>query len=262
MSCGENINSFDEIVHKLNDNSLTIYNNTKIEETLNVVTVHTNPSHFKRRKFLSEQFRDQMEKTPDVRLYIVELVYGDDNFEVTSSNNSRHLQLRTSADNILWHKENLLNILIRKRLPADWKCVAFIDADIEFDSATTWASNCLKLMNGFYDVMQLFNVALDMDKEKNTMQCYHSFTYQYVTKQKYYKSLINFSHPGYAWSITRKLYDEIGGLLQFCILGSGDYKMANAFINRDTLVYSDGHKQYLDEFKNKAKYARIGYLGS
>jgi len=203
----------DEIVHKLNDNSLTVYNNTKLEDCLNVITVHTNPNHFKRRRFLSEQFRDQMEKTPDVRLFIVELVYGDSDFEITTSDNPRHLQLRTSTDNILWHKENLLNIGIRKLLPSDWKCVAFIDADIEFDSATTWASHCLKLMNGFYDVMQLFNVALDMDKEKNTMQCYHSFAYQYVTKQKYYKSTIGFSHSGYAWSITRKLYDEIGGFL-------------------------------------------------
>ena len=52
----------DEIVHKLNDNSLTVYNNTKLEDCLNVITVHTNPNHFKRRLFLSEQFRDQMEK--------------------------------------------------------------------------------------------------------------------------------------------------------------------------------------------------------
>ena len=43
----------DEIVHKLNDNSLTVYNNTKLEDCLNVITVHTNPNHFKRRRFLS-----------------------------------------------------------------------------------------------------------------------------------------------------------------------------------------------------------------
>ena len=67
------------------------------------------------------------------------------------------------------------------------------------------------------------------------------------------KSPINFSHSGYAWCISRKLYDEIGGVFQFEIVGSGDYKCCNAFINRDTLVYSDGHKQLLDDFKDKAK---------
>ena len=36
----------DEIVHKLNDNSLTVYNNTKLEDCLSVITVHTNSNHF------------------------------------------------------------------------------------------------------------------------------------------------------------------------------------------------------------------------
>ena len=72
-SCEYSVGSNDEIVHKLSDPIL--------------ITVHINPCHFKRRKFLSEQFRDQMQKTKDVELFIVELAYDDNAFEITDKNN-------------------------------------------------------------------------------------------------------------------------------------------------------------------------------
>jgi len=120
----------DERVHRLLDNVLTIINNEKIEDKLNVIMVHSNPCKFKSRKYLSEQFRDQMQKTPDVELYIVELAYDDVPFEVTDKNNKNHLQLRTSRKNILWSKENLINLGIKKLLPENYKCVAWIDLDL------------------------------------------------------------------------------------------------------------------------------------
>ena len=122
-SCEYSVGSNDEIVHKLSDPILTIYNNEKIEDKLNVITVHINPCHFKRRKFLSEQFRDQMQKTKDIELFIVELAYDDDAFEITDKNNKNHLQLRTERKNLLWSKENLLNIGTQQLLPSDYKAI-------------------------------------------------------------------------------------------------------------------------------------------
>jgi len=148
-----------------------------------------------------------MQKTKDVELFIVELAYDDDAFEITDKNNKNHLQLRTERKNLLWSKENLLNIVVQQLLPSDYKAFAFIDADVEFDSAT-WASDTLKLLNGKYDILQMFNVCLDMDKDKNTMTCFHSLAYQYVTKQKYYRSSTNFSHRGYDWAVTREFYEN------------------------------------------------------
>ena len=252
----------DDIIHRLNDNALTIINNCKIEDKLNVVAVHMNPCHFKRRKFLAEQFRDQMLKTPDVELFIVELAYDSDEFEITDKNNKNHLQLRTSRDNILWSKENLQDIAINKLLPSNWKAVALIDMDIEFDHPN-WASDCLKILHGHRDVVSLYNVCLDMDNQKNTMSCFHSIGYQFETKQKYYRSTINFSHTGFAWGYTRKFYDlYMKKLMDFEILGSADYKMALAFFNKDTLSYCDNHKQLLDDFKNRVKYCRLGYVNT
>ena len=41
-----------------------------------------------------------------------------------------------------------------------------------------------------------------------------------------------YPHPGYAWAMRRSAYDSIGGLLDFCIIGSGDLHFAYALVNR------------------------------
>ena len=63
----------------------------------------------------------------------------------TNANNKKHLQLNTN--NIpLWHKENMINIGIRKLLPNNWKAVAWIDADIEFGANLVEASMALSVI--------------------------------------------------------------------------------------------------------------------
>ena len=160
------------IVHNLSDSILTIYNTEKMENKLNGITVQINPLHYKRRKFLSEQFRDQLSKTKDVNLFIVELAYDDEPFEITDKNHKNHLQLRTERYNLPWSKENVISIAIQHILPSDYKAFAWIDGDLEIDSGTRH-SDTLKLLNGKYDIIQMCNVCLDMDKEKTP---WHVFT--------------------------------------------------------------------------------------
>ena len=140
----------------------TIIDNTKqfvlendpIEDKLHVIAVVSNPCNFKIRYKLTEEFMKRMEKEPNVIAYLVELVYGDQPFGVTESDNKRHLQLRTDAPP-LWHKENMINLGVKYLLPPDWKAFAWIDADIEFESAH-WALDALKILNGGNDFVQLF----------------------------------------------------------------------------------------------------------
>lgn len=259
--CEYSNNGNDQLVNRLNHTSLSIYNNDPIESSLNVVCVHINPSHFQTRTRLTKNFIEVMNRTPNVTLYIGELVYGDDAYEVTDKNNTKHLQLRTSRDNLLWHKESLLNLVIQKCLPENWKAVAWVDADLFFDNGVDWAMHTLKILNGYKDVVQLFNMALDLDKDGNTMNAYHSFCYNIANRNKMYRSSPSFSHTGYGWSCTRKFYDTcMKGLLDICILGSGDYVMALSFINKDTTYYSENYKKLIDEFKERCKYCRIGYI--
>ena len=122
-----------------------IKNNDKIEDFLHTVMVISNPCLYQIRYKLAYEFIERMQKEDSIILYIVELAYGDQEFMVTEENNPRHLQLRANIPP-LWHKENMINLGIEKLLPSDWKAVAWVDADIEFDNPH-WASDTLNVKN-------------------------------------------------------------------------------------------------------------------
>jgi hypothetical protein len=52
-------------------------------------------------------------------------------------------------------------------------------------------------------------------------------------------------HPGFAWAMTRRAFDGIGGLIDFSVLGSADYQMARCFIGHGrTSLPKKAHKSY------------------
>ena len=253
----------DYISNTYNEIKNAILNNDPIEEKLNVIIVISNPCQYARRYILAKEFIKRMENENNVELYIVELIYNKQKFIITDSKNKNHLQLSTNTAP-LWHKENMINLGINKLLPKNWKAVAWIDADIEFES-TDWAINTLKILNGSKDIVQLFSHAIDMDMNEDAMSIFSSFGFQY-SKNRNYKNnnSINFWHPGFAWACNRKTYDKMGGLYENSILGSGDHNMSlsligNAYksVNRD--VNSDYLNNVLD-FERKNKNLRLGYV--
>ena len=66
--------------------------------------------------------------------------------------------------------------------------------------------------------------------------------------------------PGLAWAMRREAWDQLGGLIDFCILGAGDSYMAYALINK--LDFWLGRKYHprmiarLYEWQKRAKEAR------
>ena len=109
-------------------------------------------------------------------------------------------------------KESLIDIAAPHLygIKPNFKCFAWIDSDLEFDSIT-WPVDILKLLNGKYDIIQLFSHCNDLNKENETMNTYHSFRYKYFHNKKLYspKQYSNrYSHPGFAWAMTRKCYEK------------------------------------------------------
>ncbi len=154
------IHNNDEFPPELDDTKNLIINNKKIEKKLHVVCMISNPCLFKKRIKLATDFIERMKNEKNIILYIVEIVYNDHNFQITSENNKNHLQLRKKIP--LWHKENALNIGINKLLPPNWKAVAWIDMDIIFESPH-WASDALRVLNVKEPkYIQLFSHAVDM----------------------------------------------------------------------------------------------------
>jgi len=240
---------------------VAILNNYQIEDKLHVIAVISNPCQYARRYILAREFIKRMEREESIILYVVELAYWDQGFYVTDKKNKRHLQLRGTVP--LWHKENMINLGVKKLLPASWRAFAWIDADIEFES-TTWASDALKVLNGSKDMIQLFSHAIDMDSKKNAMSIFPSFGFQYSKGSRYGGNGINMWHPGFAWACTRKAYEKIGGLYEKSILGAGDHNMSLSLIgngiksiNQDT---TQDYKDSISEFENRASSLRLGYV--
>jgi hypothetical protein len=255
----------DNIKYINNEIKSAIKNNDPIEEKLNVIIVISNPCNYGTRYKLCNEFinRIENEDSDTVNLYVVELVYPSFNnhFHIAQKNNPNHLRLVCNSP--LWHKENMINIGIRKLLPENWKAVAWIDADVEFEN-TSWATDTLKILNGCRDIVQLFSHAVDMDKKEEAMSIHTSFGYQYTKHASYNSGGINFWHPGYAWAITRKAYEKLGGLYDLSILGSGDHNMAQALLkNGINSVNHQAHSNYKKSIKDwelKTKGIRLGYV--
>ena len=255
----------DHIFVSLGDKTkMAIINNDPIEDVLHVVCVISNPCLYVTRYKLAREFIQIMEFEPNVLLYVCELLYvdqGQNTFYVTDAKNPRHLQIKTKTP--LWHKENMINTIIREKLPRSWKAVAWIDADVYFESAH-WVTDALKVLNGHYDMIQLFSHCVDMDKKENTMQIFQSFGYKYANGREYRKDGLDFWHPGYAWACTRKAYEKMGGLYENSILGSGDHNMAFSLLGKSVKSFNENvNEEYKDsvlQYERNMKNLRLGYV--
>ncbi len=254
----------DNIQYIHNEIKAAILNNDPLDNILHVIVVVSNPCQFARRYILAREFLKRLENEENIKIYVVELAYDNQNFYVSSNKNPQHLQIRTTCPP-LWHKENMINMGIKYLLPSDWKAVAWVDADIEFESAS-WALDTLKILNGCRDVVQLFSHCLDMDKNENPMNVFSSFGFQYSKKKDY--SLTNknlsFWHPGFAWAMTRKMYNKIGGLYDKAILGSGDNIMSLSFIGKSlNSLNEESNQDYINsvlQYESKCIGYRVGYV--
>ena len=239
---------------------LYILNNEPIDEKLHVVSVISNPCNYKIRYELAKEFIKRMKEEPNIILYIVELVYEDQPFVLTDEKNKTHLQLRGKIP--LWHKENMINIGIKKLLPPDWKTVAWIDADIEFDNPN-WAIDSLKILNNGNDFIQLFTNCVDMNDDTQIMNLFTGFGYQYSKNFKKGTG-VNYWHPGFAWACNRQTYEKIGGIFEIGILGSGDNIMCHAFLGCAEKSLKSGmsadYKNYISLYEDKFKGVKLGYV--
>lgn len=222
-------------------------------EKLHVVIVVSNPCEYKRRWQLAREFIQRVKDHPNIHLHIVELLYPNQTQVLENS-----FVLRT--EHPIWHKESMINVGIRKLLPEDWTKVAWVDADIEFDNFH-WVEDTLNLLN-LYDIVQMFSHALDLDYSEKPMHIWQGAAYQYQHQMKKGTGL-DYWHPGYAWACTRKAYDQMGGLFDRGVLGSGDDHMFKAWMGSYDSVpkdVEDGYRLALKEYTERCIGLDIGYV--
>jgi hypothetical protein len=210
-------------------------------DRLHVLTMLENPLRWRARYRNYWMFQRHIE-TSGAILYTCEIAFGGREFEITEPGNSRHLQLRASSE--LWRKENALNLLAQ-RLPAEAKYVAWIDADVQF-ARPGWAQETLHLLQ-HYDVIQRFSHTQNIGPSYEPLTDRGSFMWNYVENRPapHYEDFGKprmsaagagsggygsgkWNHTGFAWACRKSAWDNLGGLVDWAILGSADYHMAAA----------------------------------
>ena len=209
---------------------------------LHVVAVVANPIRWKSRIALYRDFEQHMLDS-GVRLTTVECAYGDRPYELDGNPAITHVPVRSKS--LVWNKECMINRGIA-HLPADWKYVAWVDADVFFRKRN-WASETVEALQ-LYDIVQPWSDCYDLGPDDDHLQTHRSFCRLYKDGKPIVPSGAadyEFAHPGYAWAATRPALERLGGLLEMAALGAADHHMALGLIGRAAASLPGGiHPNY------------------
>ena len=233
-------------------------------DVLYVVLPYFNYCGFERRTQLFVEFVERIKSVPCVRIIISEGALMNDTFLLPPTMAGAYMHFRFRATDHVWMKENLINLAVKK-LPVDWKYMAWIDADLTFLNED-WARDTMHRLNSQYDVVQIFQTCINMGPCGEALKIDKSFGYMHCESGKpYHKTAkYGFWHPGFAHACTRAAYDRMGGLLDFGILGSGDRHMCLALIG--LVEYSHpgnihtNYSKMLQEYQARVKSLRFGWV--
>jgi hypothetical protein len=250
---------------------------TPMPDKLYIISVLSNPLRWGSRYTNFWDFQKHIAHS-GAELITVELAQGDRPFEVTGAKSKFHLQLRTRDE--MFHKENLGNLGCRL-LPLDAKYVAFIDADMIF-TRPDWVQETIHQLQ-HYDVVQMFSTYSDLDGRQIPSQPHPSFMYNYmnfgipqapaVVSNLYGDAKTDGKYggaPGGAWAYRVEALTQLGGLMDRCILGSGDWHMAVGLVQKDVDVRlhpemmhcADVYRQYIRAWQDNAARLdkNVGYV--
>ena len=182
------------------------------------------------------------------------------------ANKNIHKHIKVLYDDILWVKENLINIALSSC--RNWQYAAWIDKDISFYNKR-WATDTIKELQT-KDLIQPYDRCMHL----NDREEFSETETEYFNKNPNEKSgIISFCcgavgdgpkngatmHPGQAWALTRNFYTKIEKLFDLAIVGGGDCVIVEA-IRQNTNHYA--YKYYgqpFFDFCDKFKDVKIGY---
>lgn len=240
-------------------------------DPLYVVACVNNYNRYRSRGRLYRTFEKHVADSGAI-LYTIECALGGRPFEVTTPNNPLNVQVRVTDE--LWHKENLLNLAIA-RLPQEAKFIATVDADFHF-ARSDWAHETVQMLER-HPVVQMFSSVAYLDSNEELTGSNPGFVEAWMrgaplrvgdttirSDVAYHprKSGANigysstFGPPGGAWAYRRDALNNLGGLIDSCILGSADFFMALGLIgnvqHRLPSGYSPGLKKTIMDWQDNA----------
>src|ERR1043166_1288871 len=218
-----------------------------------VVTVISNPVRYETRYRLYWRFKDMCEAA-GVKLITVEQSFGHRPFMVTRPGNPYHVQINSVEE--LWLKENMINIGIRRaaKLDPTRRSSDLIDADCRPTRVPRdWFEETWHQLQ-HHEFVQMWEWMLDIDRHFNPMgPSQPSFMANYIKygapdveriREIKARELLTdycypcgtrtksstFGRPGLAWAANVDALSKLGGLIDYSILGAGDWYMAHGLV--------------------------------
>ena len=248
----------------------------KTDSTLHVIGVIQNAVRYQSRYRLFKAWAQEMLKTPNVKLYVIEATYGDRAPECSPKEvepgeidleNYQYLEVTSTSE--IWLKENLINLGVKRLLPADWKYMAWVDCDVKF-ADPGWALATVHQLQ-HYNIVQPWQSAADLDFHGAIQNTWTSFgslcasgkpmTHDKAKQNHGY----TYAHTGYAWACTRYFYENVEKLADWNIVGAGDHLMAWACLGEvdGTMpkAISAGYRGLCEAWQAKAVYASAKLVG-
>lgn len=127
-------------------------------------------------------------------------------------------QIVYQSDSVLFHKENLWNLTARETSEDK---ILFLDGDIYFSRRDIFdaVSECLDT----HDIIQPFSAACWLAKDGGVELVREPAVMAVAAGEQ---PVLGKYHPGFAWALTRKAFDDIGGFFERHPLGGGDAAIA------------------------------------
>jgi len=168
----------------------------------------------------------------NLRIILCEGIYDQ---ELPDYSNKIFKHLKFKLKNILWVKENLINLAI-KSLPQDAEFIAWSDRDIYFTNPL-WVEHTIEKLKT-YDVIQPWSEVIHLDSSNNLSLIKKSEeNFSFADKSILYAS-INYSEDenrvststGQIWAMNRSFYEKIEKINDIEIVGGADSIIANLCI--------------------------------
>jgi len=219
-------------------NNFLYGNKYKTHSEAIIISCYFNPQN---NPYRLEAFNAFYDSIKHLNHQIIECVIGDSKPQLTVNNNIT----RVHTQNLLWHKESLLNKLI-KDLDPKYKYVFWVDADVIFTNKN-WLVDSVNELR-FTNIIQPFEYCIHLEKDEQPFdfpvghfrnmtsnpvlkhsRMWRSFCANYVTDRLAADSEVYdvHGHVGFAWGARREVL-YLCPLYDRALVGGADHIMAHA----------------------------------
>jgi hypothetical protein len=216
-----------------------------------LITPYTNSPMFRVRPELYQSFAKMVRGVCDqtgLKFVTAEIAFGQRQHQVAfRADSENELHCMFSSYEELWHKENICNEAAKHAVQKwpDIDKILIVDGDCwpVAIPAKDWIERTWHQLQHF-EIVQMWKYLINFGPDGQPItkpQLSFMATYELagfeVPETRNVKhtlaghsGMISLGRPGLAWGFNRDAWDRIGGLLDICILGSGDWHMAHALV--------------------------------